>query len=87
VSLSFFIAVVCFITGVEHRDGSHNVCSMYHCTLYLSEGIFIWRGRCGLAMRGGVVGAVAEGRHERERMSLRSHSLLLLTVWTFPSWV
>jgi hypothetical protein len=83
---SFLVAVVCFVAGVEHRDGSHDVCSIYRHLLYLSKGILIWRGRCGLAMRGGVVRAVAEERHERERMSLRSRSLLLLTIWTFPPW-
>jgi hypothetical protein len=83
-SFSFVIAVIGFIAWVEHRDGPYDVHSMYRHSLYLSKGIFVWGERCGLTTRGGVVGAVVEGRHERERMSLRSHSLLLLTVWTFP---
>jgi hypothetical protein len=84
VPFSFVVAIIGLIAGVEHRDSSYDVCGMYRRSLYLSKGIFIWRERCGLTTRGGVVEAVVGGRHERERMSLRSRSLLLLTVWTFP---
>jgi hypothetical protein len=83
-SFLFVVAVVGFIAWVEHRDGLYNVRGVYRCSLYLPKGVFIWGERCGPTTRGGVVGAVVEGRHERERMSLRSRSLLLLTVWTFP---
>jgi hypothetical protein len=91
MSFLFFIAVICFVSGVEHRNGSYNVGSVHRHVLYLSEDIFIWREGCGrsverMAVRGGVVRVVARGRHERESMSLHSHSLLLLTVWTFPPW-
>jgi hypothetical protein len=82
-SVSFFVAVVGLIAWIEHRDGSHDVCSVYCGSLDLPKGLFVWGGECGLSMRRGVV---VEGRHERERMSLRSRSLLLLTVWTFPPW-
>jgi hypothetical protein len=83
-SFSFVVAVIGFVAWVEHRDSPYNVRSMYRRSLYLSKGFFIWGERGGLTMRGGVVGAVVERRHERERMSLCSCSLLLLTVWTFP---
>jgi hypothetical protein len=86
VSFSFVVAIVGFIAWVKHRDGPYDVRGMYRHSLYLSKGIFVWGERGGLTTRGGVVGAVVEGRHERERMSLRSRSLLLLTVWTFPPW-
>jgi hypothetical protein len=95
-SLSFFIAVICFIAGVEHWDSSYDVGSMNHCPLYLSEGDFIWwvdHGgsftvvrRRGKVLRGKVAWAVTGGRHERELMIFRSHSHLLLTVWAFPPW-
>jgi hypothetical protein len=83
-SFSFIVTVVGFIAWVEHQDSPYDVRGMYRHSLYLSKGVFIWGERCGLTTRGGVVGAVVEGRHERERMSLCSRSLLLLTVWTFP---
>jgi hypothetical protein len=86
VSLSLFVAVIGLVAWVEHRYSSHDVCGVYCCSLYLSKSFFVWEGECGLATRKGVVGAVAGGRHERERMSLCSCSLLLLTVWTFPPW-
>jgi hypothetical protein len=86
VPLPLIVAVISFITGVKHRDCLHDVCGMHRRLLYLSEGIFVWRGGCGLTTRRGVVGVVIEERHERERMSLLSRSLLLLTAWTFPPW-
>jgi hypothetical protein len=85
-SFSFFIAVIGLVAWVKHQDGSHDVCGVYHHSLYLSKSFFVWGGECGLITRGGIIGAIIEERHERERMSLRSHSLLLLTVWTFPPW-
>jgi hypothetical protein len=86
VPLPLIVAVVGFITGVKHWDCSHDVCGMHRRLLYLSEGIFVWRGGYGLITGRGVVGVVVKGRHERERMSLLSCSLLLLTSWTFPPW-
>jgi hypothetical protein len=85
-SFSFVITIIGFVAGVEHRDSLYDVCGMYRRLLYLAEGIFVRGERCGLATRGRVVGAIVGGRHEEERMSLRSRSLLLLTVWTFPPW-
>jgi hypothetical protein len=84
---SFVVAVVGFIARVEHRDCLDDVCGVYRHSLYLAKGLFIWGDGCGLTTRGRVVETVIGGRHERERMSLRSRSLLLLTVWTFPPWV
>jgi hypothetical protein len=85
-SFSFFVAVVGLVARVEHGNSSHDVCRVYCCSLYLSKSFFVWRGEGGLTTREGVVRTVVEGRHERERMSLRSRSLLLLTIWTFPPW-
>jgi hypothetical protein len=81
-SLSFFVAVVGFVTGVKHRDGSYDVCGVHCCSLYLSESILIGRGECGLATERGVVGVIVGGRHKR--MIFHSRSFLLLTVWTSP---
>jgi hypothetical protein len=41
-SFSFIVAIVGFIAGVEHRDGSYNICGVHHRLLYLSEGIHVW---------------------------------------------
>jgi hypothetical protein len=82
-SVSFLVAIVGLVAWVEHRNGSYDVRRVYCGSLDLSEGFFVWGEGSVLFVREGVV---VGGRHERERMSLRSRSLFLLTVWTCPPW-